>query len=308
MRVRSLPTGLAGLVALSCLACPTAEDPAGPGELQLTAMTFNVLCSVCNVAEYDPWEDRLGTFDDIFQRHDPDLIGLQELMFASEVEELAALLPGFEPVYFAQDEPGPIGLSDYPDAAIFARRDRFELLDHGFYWLSPTPDEAWSTGFSDGAQLPRLVAWVLVLDVHEQRELVFTTTHFDNNPPSQDLSAPLLLQRTEPWTGDVPVIVTGDFNSQTYDPAYEVLVGAEDGAGFGLTDSFDVADRWSQVTNVVPEPPYDTEGRIDHVFVADGPEDTWSCSSWAVDQTVYGDQDRYPSDHWPVVARLTSTW
>jgi len=42
-------------------------------------MTFNVLCSFCNLREFDPWSERLAYFGDIFARHDPDLIGLQEL-------------------------------------------------------------------------------------------------------------------------------------------------------------------------------------------------------------------------------------
>jgi len=296
------------VVLVLLVGCPTDDPVEAPPSLDVTAMTFNVLCSYCNVAEYDPWEDRLGYFDDIFARHDPDLIGVQELIFATEVDQLLDLLPGYEAVYFADEHEGPIGLTDYPDATILFRGDRFELDEAGFYWLSPTPDEAWSTGFSDEAQLPRLVAWARLAAVAEDRQLVFATTHFDNNPPSQDLSAPLLLQRTEPWADEMPVIITGDFNSQTYDPAFDVLVGGTDGAGFALTDSFDIAETWSQDTNLDPAPTYDTEGRIDHVFVADGPDSSWSASTWVVDQTVYGDLDRYPSDHWPITATLAAQW
>jgi endonuclease/exonuclease/phosphatase family metal-dependent hydrolase len=297
---------LLSFVLASILACPTTDSPPEPADLQLTAMTFNVLCSFCGGSEYDPWEERLGYFDDIFQRHDPDLIGVQELTFATEVDALLERLPGFDAVYFTDDQAGPYGLSDYPDATLFYRTERFGLVESGFYWLSPTPDDSWSTGFADDAQLPRLVVWARLHAATEMRDLLFVTTHFDNNPPSQDLSAPLLLERTEPWVAELPVVVTGDFNSQTYDPAYHVLVEGVGGSGFSLVNAQDLADAWSQDTNLEPAPDYDLDGRIDHIFVADGPTSSWTSSNWVVDQNVYGDLDRYPSDHWAIAADMLS--
>ena len=177
-------------------------------------------------------------------------------------------------------------------------------------WEQPhSPHPTWrllSTGFADGAQFPRLVVWARLHAVSEGQELLFATTHFDNNPPSQDLSAPLVLERTEPWVDELPVILTGDFNSQTYDPAYHVLDEGVDGAGFSLVNAQDIADSWHQETNLDPVPDYDLAGRIDHIFVADGPAATWTSTRWAVDQTVYGELDLYPSDHWAIVADLRS--
>jgi len=98
-------------------------------------------------------------------------------------------------------------------------------------------------------------------------------------------------------------VVTGDFNSQTYDPAYATLTGGADGVGFHLTNSFDLAESWSIDTNQEPVPDYDVPGRIDHIFVA-GEGVRWTCPRWVVDLTVYGPQARYPSDHRAMVAEL----
>ena len=145
------------------------------------------------------------------------------------------------------------------------------------------------------------MAWTHLRQHSDGWELLFVTTHFDNNSPSQELSAPLFLERTEPWAAEMPVVATGDFNSQPDDLAYRILTEGVSGTGFHLTNAFDLADDWRIDTNQEPVPDYDVPGRIDHIFVAGG---DWSCPDWAVDLWVYGDLDRYPSDHFAMSAEL----
>jgi endonuclease/exonuclease/phosphatase family metal-dependent hydrolase len=271
----------------------TTSDAAQP-DTSLTIMTFNVLCSLCFDADHDPWAERLAYFADVFARHDADLIGLQEIIWRHEVDEIVDLLPGYQALFY----PGDDDLLPYPDATVLYRAERFERVDSGNYWLSPTPDEPASTGFAT-SQLVRLVQWVHLRQRSDGRDLYFATMHVDNNTPSQELSAPLILARTAPWAEQMPVIVNGDFNSQTFDPAYLTLVQGVDGQGFAFDDTFDLAQEWDITHNQDPAPDYDAPGRIDHVFVAGG---DWRCSRWTVDMSVYGARDTYPSDHWPVVA------
>ena len=285
-----------------CVACSSSDDPGDDRTLAVTAMTFNVLCWFCgDPAEYDPWEERLEHFRDLFARHDADLIGLQELSpkltVPTDVEQILSVAPGYEAIFYA-DETG-----EFPDATILYRSPRFELVDRGDYWLSPTPDEPRSTGFANGAQFPRLVVWALLRDTKADREVYFATTHFDNNPPSQEKSAPLLMQRTAPWVATHPVIVTGDFNSQPHDPAYHTLTGSSGDAGLALVNTQSLAATWRVDTNQSPPPEYDLDGRIDHIFVA-GDGAAWTSSEWVVDLTVYGSEHRYPSDHRAMIARL----
>lgn len=222
---------------LSCLvvgACAADEPEVDP---KLTVMTFNVLCAFCGGTEYDPWDERLFYFRDLFGRHEPDLIGLQELALESDLAQLQRVSKGYEAITFRDDE------VTYADATIFYRSTRFEERAHGFYWLSPTPDEKFTTGFADGRQLARLVTWARLFDLTTGRELYFLTTHFDNNYPSQEKSAPLFLERTAPLAETHPVIITGDFNAKTYSPAYAVLVGTSTkSSGFHLDNTFDLAD------------------------------------------------------------------
>jgi endonuclease/exonuclease/phosphatase family metal-dependent hydrolase len=264
-------------------------------------MTFNVLCSFCGGSEdYDSWTERLAYFRDLFSRHEPDLIGLQELAFESEVDELLALRPGYGAIYYRAEESG----FAYPDATLLYRSNRFEPLASGAYWLSPTPDVPSSRGFSDEQVTPRLVVWAELLDRASRRTLYAATTHFDNNPPCQERSAPLVLERTAPWAAHTPVVVVGDFNSQPADQAF-VILSQGDGGGFELSDTQPLAADWSVHSNQAPVPDYPLDQRIDHIFVGpDGP--SWVVDRWTVDLQIYGLLDRYPSDHRAMVAVITA--
>ncbi len=266
----------------------------------IVVMTFNILCSFCNLNDYDPWVDRLNYFKDIFERYNPDLIGVQELFNAKEVDEFLSILKGYSALYF-HDRKHRL-LEDYPDATIFYRTDMFEILKKGVYWLSPTPDVPWSSGFAEGSQLWRLVVWAHMKQKASGREFYFMTTHFDNNYPSQKKSAPLVLERTEPWAEKMPVIITGDFNSQPDDEAYKILVEGIAGKNFKLINSFDIAKEWHIETNQDPVPDFNVDGRIDHVFVG-GPA-FWICEHWIVDMHIYGEKKRYPSDHFAISVKI----
>ncbi len=263
---------------------PALPDP-------MVVMTFNILCSFCDDT-YPPWEDRVGYISDTIDRHRPDLVGLQELFTGEEVEQLLDPHLFYEALFYSDET------SDYADATIWYRSDRYEVLESGFYWLSPAPDTPYSVGFSP-PQLPRLVAWAHLRQFSTDAELLFVNTHFDNNSPSQELSAPLLLERTEAQAGALPIIVVGDFNSRPDSAAYAILTGGVEPGGFALTNSFDLARSWSIDSNQDPVPGYDPDIRIDHIFVAGG---QWMVPWWVVDTWVYG--ETHTSDHFAMAAEL----
>ena len=299
-------TVVAALLTLSC-SSPDAPDPVdggGPGEpdagsgggerpsgpVPLTVMSFNVLCSICGGADYDSWAARLEMFADVFARHQPDLLGLQEIMFPYEVEQV--LGSEYRGLWYT-GEPGEEE-APFPDSTIGYSAARFEERERGFFWLSPEPDKPFSSGFSDGPQLPRVVAWARLTDLEHGGELVFVTTHFDPNSPSQERSSPLLLERLAPLGAGAPLVVTGDFNSEPDDPAYRTLV--EGVGGLALTDAFDVAASVELLSESDPPPAYDAAGRIDYVFLG-GESVDWEVERFRVDLTRYGDEPRFPSDH-----------
>lgn len=267
----------------------SVEDPF-PGALRV--MSFNVLCSFCS-SDFDPWDDRVPWIADTIARHEPALVGLQELTFAEEVDEVLAAVPGYAAIYWDPDEGAA-----YPDATVLYREALFEPVDVGFYWLSPTPDLPMSKGFADGFQLARLVTWAILRRLEDDAELLFATTHFDNNPPSQELSAPLVLERTAPLVQGRPGVLVGDYNSKPDSVAYATLTGGEP---LALVDAFELAPQWAVDSNMEPPLTYDTSTRIDHVLVTD---DGWRATRWVVDTWVYGPEDNFVSDHFAIMAEL----
>ena len=70
----------------------------------------------------------------------------------------------------------------------------------------------------------------------------------------------------------------------------------------GLINTFDIAEEWSVDSNQDPVPDYDPTRRIDHIFV--DPASSFVCEQWTVDLHRYGPDNRYPSDHFAMTARL----
>jgi endonuclease/exonuclease/phosphatase family metal-dependent hydrolase len=260
----------------------------GEKKIELRVMTYNILVDLDN-PDYDPWTDRREGIADTIRRHDPDLVGLQEPI-QGQVDDLLGMCPGYSAVH--QDK-------GFTDATILYRTARFSEGKMNIYWLSPTPEEEYSLGF--GNILPRMVIRVVLKDRAAGRSFYFITTHFDNTAPSQDRSAPLFLERTEPLAAKLPVVITGDFNSDLDSSAYAMLANGTGSSSFRLINAFDLAPDWSMDTNVDPPPDYDTDRRIDHIFLAGG---QFACDHWAVDVTTYPPNDRYPSDHFAMAADL----
>ncbi len=299
-------------------AADTAHDATQEPHTELRVATYNVLCSFCVFPDYDPWDARVPFLQQQIAELDADLLGLQELFWAQDDKDEVTLLMAKHPVYATHYYVSPEGegpLPAYPDATIYYRKARFELLGKGFYWLSPTPEVPFSSGFAKKGSLSRLVAWVHLKDLWRPgREVLFANTHVDNNSPSQELSAPLIVARTEAEAGlqanpKRDVIVVGDFNSKPDSPAFAGFTAPRPG-GFRLVDTFSLVDQPKRL-QAKPEPSWSPQIRIDHIFVGLPGAPTQLTApakpvarDWTVDLRRFGDHDRFPSDHWPVSVTL----
>ncbi len=303
---------VAGAEATGADVADTEADVSVPGT-GLKILTFNVLCSFCAKPDHDPWSERIPALQDVIARHDADLMGLQELFSfeAGDDSEVLAMM-GADPAYTAlyyHVTPTDVLDMDYPDATVYVRTARFDVIESGTFWLSPTPDVAFSTGFAPSGQLPRLVAWARLDDKVSGRELVFASTHVDNNAPSQALSAPLILERLAPIAADTQVILVGDFNADPGHVAWQTLTDGVDGKGLALVDAFEVAQSWDVDSDTETKADYDPSERIDHIFFSKGglaTGGTFDVPKWTVDMQRYGSKSLYPSDHFAIVAELAA--
>ncbi|MSP91620.1 MAG: hypothetical protein EXR79_07430 [Myxococcales bacterium] len=283
--------------------------PPAPAAPALRVTTYNVMCSFCVNSSHKDWQqkwsERLPWLLEILARENPDVAGLQELSdneaSGKEIADLTATAGVYGAVSYKHKADDDLEI-DYPDAAILYRKSRFALLESGQFWLSPQPDKAFSIGFAkSGAQFPRLVVWALLDDKVAKRKFYFATTHFDNNPPSQELSAPLALDRLHPLAQKHPLVFVGDYNAKPDNKAYAILTGKEGGKPWKFQNVVDLATVRAVESNVAAPPaaPFAFADRIDHIFVAGA---TFSVGRWAIDWFVYGAKNQFPSDHESIYA------
>ena len=302
------------MAACIVLAVSCSSDPIGLNDpIRLKITTYNVLCSFCGDGhfddnDYDDWPTRLPHLRDQLADYDADLIGLQELLYTApnpdraiddEVAALGGRGPTYTSIYYERDPSDFRSSMDYPDATILYKTERFDFVRKGHFWLSPTPDQAFSAGFDPDGQLPRILVWVELQVKKTNQNLIFATTHVDNNRPSQELSAPLIRERLTRIAAHLPIILVGDFNSGLEHPAYIDLT-QHDTQPFIDTHSLAASPKATGDAQLIED--YYWQRRIDHIFIH--PADRFEVSDWSIDLRTYADGTRTPSDHRPVHATV----
>lgn len=106
----------------------TANEP-------IRVMSFNIRYGTANDG-INRWENRREFLIETVKRFNPDLLGTQETL-AFQRDYLLEQLSGFETVAAGRDDGKEAGEM----AALFYRKDRFEPIDSGHFWLSSAPDQ-----------------------------------------------------------------------------------------------------------------------------------------------------------------------
>ena len=95
-------------------------------------MSFNLLCGGPG---HRNWPARTPLVVRTIYNADPDLLGVQEAHIGW-MNALRACLPDYESVGVGRDDGKEAG----EFSAVFYKKDKFELLDAGSFWLSETPE------------------------------------------------------------------------------------------------------------------------------------------------------------------------
>jgi endonuclease/exonuclease/phosphatase family metal-dependent hydrolase len=269
-------------IALACLLAASGLLYAQPQSV----LTYNVRLDTPADGE-DAWPKRRDFLAAQIRFHNPDVFGVQEALHG-QMEYLTAALPAYTWVGVARDDGKQAG--EY--SALFYRKDRFEALSSGTFWLSETPDVP-SKGWD--AALNRVCTYALLKDKKTGKKTWVFNTHFDHKgEEARRRSAGLIVQKTrELNTKNDPVVVMGDFNANPDEAPVTVLKSAFADARdagveppFGPEGTFNGFNFYDPVTR-----------RIDYVFV----------QNLKVRQyAVLSDNKncRYPSDHLPVLVRF----
>jgi endonuclease/exonuclease/phosphatase family metal-dependent hydrolase len=183
-------------------------------------------------------------------------------------------------------------------------------LDSGQFWLSPKP---WLPfGFSWlRLSAPRYLTWAHLSDRRSGFAFLFMNSHVDNNPINKEAAAGLIFEVFSKYARRMPVIFTGDFNTNPTTDRYQVF---QQGAGdeivfFNTADLAPERSMQPYISNgqdtgdLVPFEQF--EHMIDHIFVA-GPLQK-EVFSWIVDYNTYGSPQRDASDHPALFSELRLT-
>lgn len=261
------------------------------------------------------WSKRCQVMCDQINFMSPDIFGAQEVLHTQLVDMLKGL-DGYDYIGVGRDD-GKTG-GEY--AAVFYKKDRLRLLDHGDFWLSETPDRP---GLGWDAACVRICTWgkFTGMTATNDEAFYFFNLHMDHvGVVARREAAKLIVSKVREIAQGAPVIITGDFNVDQQDEIYSIFVQS----GL-LKDSYQSArQRFAEngTFNAYDINIY-TDSRIDHVFVSPEaqvesygiltnsywvPNDSSSELRKAADApqeisfSTY--TRRQPSDHYPVFVRL----
>lgn len=285
MIVRSFLFALVSLVvflALGGTRSALGEQMSSP----LNVATYNLRLDLESDGA-NAWPQRKAMVLSLIRYHEFDIFGTQEGL-PHQIRDLEELSE-FARAGVGRDD----GQAAGEHAAIFFRKARFLELARGDFWLSETPNKP-SKGW-DARCCNRLASWVRLQDRVTGRILLVASVHFDHEGVvAQRESAKLLLRWIAEHRRSDTVICLGDFNSTPETEQIKAMRSV-------LRDA-------REITRLPPYGPRDTFNDfkfgtaptplIDYIFV----DNNVRVLKYATLTDSNG--VRYPSDHFPVVARV----
>ena len=274
------------------------------------------------------WTKRCQVICDQVNFMAPEIFGTQEVLYV-QLQDMKNALDGYDFIGIGRDD----GKRGGEHEAIFYKTDKLQLLDHGDFWLSETPDKP---GLGWDAVCIRICTWgkFTVKAQKEQRYGLFNrrkkepqqvfyffNLHMDHvGVVARREAAKLVVAKVREIAQGAPVFITGDFNVDQNDEIYTIFTKS----GL-LKDSYDAARiRFAENgTFNAFKTNYFTTSRIDHVFVSPNtkvdaygvftnsywtPDDDLDDNLKANDAPQQISFDTYirhnPSDHYPVFVKV----
>ncbi|WP_303208901.1 endonuclease/exonuclease/phosphatase family protein [Bacteroides oleiciplenus] len=213
----------------------------------------------------DNWKFRKDRAANAIRFYNVDILGTQEVLH-NQLEDLKLRLPEYDVIGVGRED----GKEKGEYSALWYKKDRFTLIDSGYFWLSETPEVAGSKGW-DGA-CERIASWAKLKDKVSGKEVFALNTHLDHvGVMARREGISLMLNKVNQLSDGLPVIVTGDFNSE---PESDVIKHVTDPTDpEHLTDTRTASPivygpSWSY--HDFGKIPYEHRPLIDYVFVRNG--------------------------------------
>ncbi len=255
----------------------------------IKVMTFNLRYGTAPDGP-NHWNNRKDILINAIKKYSPDLIGTQECL-DFQAKYIVESLPEYNWVGRGREKD-----DEGERVAVFYKKDRWELLEEKYFWISETPEVPGSKSWDSAC--PRIVTFLKLKDKSSNGSIYFVNVHLDHKGNVARMKgAEMIVERLKNVEQNVPVIITGDFNTP-----------AEESEPWKLFISNGYKDAWCEAKEKggpistwcgFKGPDYSSTNRIDWILYK-GNFTTKKCET-----VIYNEDGRYPSDHFPVFAILT---
>lgn len=248
--------------------------------MNLTIMTFNLRMDTPDDGK-DAWPFRKEHVIQIIKNHSPDVLAIQEGLHHM-ICYLRDALPAYNMIGEGRD-----GGKSGEYNAVFYKRDVLTLKNQGQFWLSETPDIPGSISWNSGCK--RICTWGnFSYSDNTSNSFYVYNTHLDNVSQNARIKgSDVITSKVKPMIQKgKAVFLMGDFNCE---PDNEVIKHIEVSGLHKLrTDGKTFHEFKGGITGK----------QIDHIFVSEQSE----IREVKIDRSHM--KGSYPSDHYPVIAKL----
>lgn len=239
--------------------CMLAGCSEGEKKVKVRWATFNIRLDT-PLDSLNRWGYRMERAAQFIKDAQLDVVGTQEVLH-SQFEDLKRMLPEFEGVGVARDD----GKTKGEYSSVFYRKDVFDALDSGTFWLSEYPDSVGLKGWD--AACVRVATWAKLQHKETGKIVMAVNTHFDHvGVEARKQSALLIIRKIKEIVGDRAAVLTGDFNVTDQSDAYQTITTNE----FVLKDAHKIAEKVSGVNYTFhnfTRQPLEKRSKIDFIFV-----------------------------------------
>ena len=180
---------------------------AGASTPAIKVGTYNIRIQHGDRGTPNAWNARRTDLVDFIKKMDLDVFGLQEVC-PGQADYLAKKLPAYSKVGVHRTD----GKRRGEACPVFFRKDRFDSIRNGTFWLSKTPEVPGSISW--GASCTRICSWTLLKDRKSGKTFCFANAHTDHKSALARKNGMLLIieKMREFAPAGTPVIFTGDHN------------------------------------------------------------------------------------------------
>lgn len=262
----------------------------------IKAMSFNLRLNT-PVDGPNAWPYRKDFVLSLIESYDPDLLGVQEAL----PEMFSYLQENLNKTYEAWGRGRAANGSDEA-SGLFFKRERWNKLDSGHFWLSETPYIPGS--FLPNVSFPRMVSWVKLFNKLDNNIYFYFNTHYAyENEEVRFRETEIFIEQIknitqlQDLTKGKKIIISGDFNAMPREICIKLWTNS---TVTNLRDTIDAIIQfpWVDYGTFHAWTGKANGTRIDYVLVSD---DFELINYEIIHETRNG---RYPSDHFPIIAEF----